>query len=396
MGLRVRRSGKLWSCSLRAEEERFGPPIRNCKHLLFNSGPYWEFINTIKALFFSVCLVPLIFDSYKWLSNQYSYIANILCPGHTPPFRTAVIINALWRLSLLLMVSALLISYRCRQCLQKFMIRPQFGAKRLLAFRQMRYNSLRGYNFFALCDSVQLIILLATILSLSGAILLLQTLGLHVVIGALSVILLFLSLFGRRIISFLSPFNYQLSWLFSKWVIHFFSFYLGAYGRSRQESELSTWRGLNLPLPKPISLRSLVSQAQASRDWLEQDCSHFLHPNNSDAVDVLLADALVWIDSNPTIEKTPELVVLIYLCISDLELPNIFANLTYGPQVAQRGLAAIFHEVANQKPLDSYNVNALASKLWLKIHIERSHVKANFHGSLEPGDSPFLIFNILY
>ena len=140
-----------------------------------------------------------------------------------------------------------------------------------------------------------------------------------------------------------------------------------------------------------------MPQALASRDWLEQDCSNFFHPNNIDAIDVLLADALVWIDSNPKINKTSELVVSIYLCISDLKSPNIFANLDYGPQVARRGLAAIFHEVANKQRLDDYNARALASKLWLKIHFERvphrsgaSHAEANMHGSLEPGDSTFL------
>ncbi len=114
-----------------------------------------------------------------------------------------------------------------------------------------------------------------------------------------------------------------------------------------------------------------MPQALASRDWLEQDCSNFFHPNNIDVIDVLLADALVWIDSNPTIEKTSELIASIYLCIWDLESPNVFAHLDYRLEVARRGLAAVFHEVANKQQLDNYNARALASKLWLDIHFER-------------------------
>jgi len=141
-----------------------------------------------------------------------------------------------------------------------------------------------------------------------------------------------------------------------------------------------------------------VPQALTSRDWLEQDCFNFFHRNNTDAIDLFLADALVWIDSNPTIKKTSELVVSVYLCISELELSDIFANLDYGPQVARRGLAAIFHKVANTQQVDNYNARALASKLWLKIHVERmphrsgvaSHPEANMHGRLEPSNPPFL------
>ncbi|KAF8348733.1 hypothetical protein F5887DRAFT_597958 [Amanita rubescens] len=150
--------------------------------------------------------------------------------------------------------------------------------------------------------------LTATILSLSGVMLFLQALvhpDLHIVICTSSVIVLFLSLFGRRGLSSSPPFNCQLSWPF--------------FRRFRQGSERSTCRGLSLPLFKPISLRTLVPQALASRDWLEQDCFNFSHPNNIGAIDVLLADALVWIDSNPKIKKTSELVVSIYLCLSDLE-----------------------------------------------------------------------------
>ncbi|KAF8348734.1 hypothetical protein F5887DRAFT_951685, partial [Amanita rubescens] len=340
--------------------------------------------------------------------NQNSYIVNMLCPDGHPPFlkyRTAVIINALWFSSLLLTGSTLMICCLCRRCLQEFMNRPQFDVKHLLAFRQMRYNSLRRCKFFAICDGIHLMIPLAVLLSFFGVIILFQALGhpdLHIVIIVLSIFVFFFlvialypffsSLFTRHGFYTFSPFNCQLSWLFFQWghSILLFLLRLVSYGRSKQGPERSTRQEFGLPPLEPISLRKLVPQALASGDWLEQDCSNFFHPNNVDAIDVLLVDALVWIDSNPTIEKTSELMASIYFCICDLESPNVFARLDYGPQVARRGLAAIFHEVANRQRSDNDDACALASMLWLENHVEKmphrsgltSHNETNIQGGL--------------
>jgi len=232
---------------------------------------------------------------------------------------------------------------------------------------------------------------------------------LHIVIVAFSMFLFYLlvmglypffsSLFARHGLYTFSPFNCQLSWLFFKWghSILVFLLRLASYGRSRQGPARLTCRGFSLPPLEPMPLQTLAPQALASRDWLEQDCSNFFHPNNIDAIDVLLADGLVWIDSNPTIEKTSELMVSIYLCIWDLESPNVFTHLDYGPQVAKRGLAAVFHEVANKQQLNNYNARALASKLWLENHVERMphrssvtlHGETNMQDRLPSGKSPF-------
>ncbi|KAF8348736.1 hypothetical protein F5887DRAFT_597971 [Amanita rubescens] len=106
------------------------------------------------ALCLSGFLVPVILDSYRMIFNHNSYIASMLCPEGHPPFlkyRTAVIINALWFSSLLLTGSTLMICCLCRRCLQEFMNRPQFDVKHLLAFRQMRYNSLRRHSAILIC-----------------------------------------------------------------------------------------------------------------------------------------------------------------------------------------------------------------------------------------------------
>ena len=293
---------------------------------------------------------------------------------------------------------------------------PQFDVKHLLAFRQMRYNSLRRCRIFAICDAVYFMILVAFLLSSLGAIILLQALGhpdLHIVIIAFSIVAFFFlvmvlypffsSLFLRHGLYMFSPFNCQLSWLFFKWGHSILSFLFRLASYARQGLERSTSRRRNLPPLEPISLQKLVPQALASRDWLEQDCSNFFHPNNADAIDVLLADALVWIDSNPTIEKTSELIASIYFCIWDLDSPKVFAYLDYGLQAARGGLAAIFHEVANKRQLDNWNARALVSRLWLEIYIDRmprgpgitSHGETNMQDRLPSGKLP-LTFDITF
>ena len=295
---------------------------------------------------------------------------------------------------------------------------PQFDVKHLLAFRQMRYNSLRRCRIFAICDAVYFITLVAFLLSSLGAIILLQALGhpdLHIVIIAFSIIAFFFlvmvlypffsSLFLRHGLYMFSPFNCQWSWLFFKGGHSILSFLLrlASYERSRQRPEHSTGWGFSLPPLEPVSLRTLVPQALASRDWLEQDCSNFFHPNITDAIDVLLADALIWIDSNPTIEKTSELIASIYFCIWDLNSPKVFAYLDYGLQAARGGLAAIFHEVANKRQLDNWNAYALVSKVWLEIYVDRmphgpgitSHGETNMQDRLPSGKLP-LTFHMTF
>ena len=117
-----------------------------------------------------------------------------------------------------------------------------------------------------------------------------------------------------------------------------------------------------------MPLEELAPQALTSRDWLEQDCSNFFH--NSEAIDIFLADALVWVDSNPTIEKNSNLVASIYYCICDLKSPGVFEHLEYGFEIALRGLAKIFHAVATRPQMDKYDSRAMASTLWLQKHVD--------------------------
>ena len=336
----------------------------------------------------------------------------MLCPdGHPPflPYRTAVIINALWISSLFLTGSTIWICCLCRRCFQEFMNLPQFDVKHLLAFRQMRYNSLRRCRIFAICDAVYLMILLAVLLSFLGATILLQALGhpdSHIVIIAFSFLVMvlypfFLSLFPRHGLYMFSPFNCRLSWLFFKWGHSILSFLLCLASYARQGPERSTSRRPNLPPLEP--LQKLVPRVLDSRDWLEQDCSNFFHPNNADTIDVLLADALVRIEKTPTIEKTSELITSIYFCIWDMDSPKFFAHLDYGLQVARGGLAAIFHEVANKRQLDNWNARALVSKLWLESHVDRMphrpgitlHGETNMQDRLPSGKLP-LTFDIAF
>ncbi len=70
------------------------------------------------------------------------------------------------------------------------MNRPQFDVNHLLAFRQMRYNSLRRCRIFAICDAVHLMLPLSVLLSFFGVIILFQALShpdLPIVIVAFSI-----------------------------------------------------------------------------------------------------------------------------------------------------------------------------------------------------------------
>ena len=112
-----------------------------------------------------------------------------------------------------------------------------------------------------------------------------------------------------------------------------------------------------------------MPQALTSRDWLEEDYSGFFHHDHAEAIDVLLADALVWVDSNPTIDKSSKLVASIYYCICDLKSPDLFSHLEYGLELAKDGLAGVFKTVATEKKLGKYNSRAIASTLWLQTHV---------------------------
>ena len=345
-------------------------------------------MNTQQALLISCCLATIIFDSFKWLFNSNgSFIANRLSPRSTGaflPYRTALIINALWFSSLILSVSTLLLSCVCHRSLEGFLGRPQFDAKHLLAFRQMRYNSMRRCRIFDICDAAHLMIPLAFVISFSGVIILSKSLqhpDLFVIVGALSAVLffflamglhpLFWSLFARHFISSFSPFNSPFSWLLFKLghSLLFRSLRLASHASVSRSPISPSYPGLSNPPLERISLAKLVPQALTSRDWLEEDCFHFFHPDHAEIIDVLLADALVWVESNPTIEKSSKLVASIYYCISDLKSPKVFSHLEYGLERAQEGLAGVFQTVAAQEQLGKYNSRTLASTLWLQMHV---------------------------
>lgn len=373
--------------------------------------------NTQQALLMSCCLATVIFDSYKWLSDDdSSFIASTLSPRSTSsflPHRTALIINALWFTSLVLSVSTILMSYVCQRSLEWFLGRPQFGAKHLLAFRQKRYNTMRRYRIFDICDGAHLMIPLAFLISFSGVILLIKSLNrpdLFVIVGALSVVLFFFlamglqpflwSLFARHFISSFSPLNSPISWLLFKFghSLVFRSLRLVSHASLNRSPACPSYPGLSNPPLKRISLEKLVPQAVVSRDWLEQDCSHFFHPDHAEAIDVLLADALVWAESNPTIEKSSKFVASIYFCICDLKSPNVFSHLEYGLELTHDGLAGVFQTVADKEKLDKYDSRTFASTLWLQKHVNSVSysqlavsllAESNMEQGLSSGTLPF-------
>ncbi|KAK2461317.1 hypothetical protein APHAL10511_006844 [Amanita phalloides] len=262
------------------------------------------------AMFFSSCLAMIVIDSYKWLTQEAAHSVIAHCLLAPPPnnefisFHMAVIINALWFSSLALTLSAFVASYACSYYLREFRNLPQFEAKHLLAFRQMRYRFL------------------------------------HV-------------LLSRR--------------------------------------DKVTWKPcprLSYTFRQHKSLRDTLQLALISGDWLEQDCSSFLDRNNADAIHVLLADALVWIDQKPTIEKSAKIIEAIFHCILDLDLCPVFEHVKDGlrlDEVARGGLAAVFYAIAKER-LNTNDARLLASKRWLeehaghlprylKVELARSHLK---------------------
>ncbi|KAF8622260.1 hypothetical protein AX15_007156, partial [Amanita polypyramis BW_CC] len=254
-----------------------------------------------QALFCAGSLATVILDSYKWLTDNptHSFIAKWISlafprdpthdhkaqgrfpatTGHFLPFRTASIINTLWFLSLILMCFVLLVCSLSLRCLREFRNFPQFEAKHLLAFRQMRYNGLRRCKVFAICNAVHLILPLAIALFFSGLILLLRILDQldsSVVSGAFGFIALyflytvfhplFCSLLKRdttssRFFLFMSP----SSWLLFKMGHHLISVTIKLVdprkGPKQTKSPISPHK------PEPY-LRDISRRALESEDWL--------------------------------------------------------------------------------------------------------------------------------
>ncbi|KAM6503659.1 hypothetical protein JOM56_000602 [Amanita muscaria] len=367
------------------------------KHRKENLDRYFQY-----GIILFTCNATVLWDSYKWVTKNtpYSYIFRF-CVGnltHQPPDNdgavfipnnAAVTIVALWAVSLVSISASLLMCHLSYQWLREFVNSPQFSYKNQLAFRQIRYDSLCRRGLFNICDIIPILLPLSVTLSTVGLVMFLSQLNhpdayvflgvscvlfVYYFIVALHPLYCFLKAPQNSLTSELSPFRSPSSWFFFKlgnWLIFIFmnlfnftSYWMQRNGR-RALLELHPSRRAILPQFRPPTRTKSI-------DWLEQDCSLFMQADNAQDVNTPLINALIWIDSNPTIEKTTKVVVSVYRCISDLHLPSIlprFMETCTGPASPLAGIIT----AASQEFIDVNDpaATAFVLKSWLELHVTR-------------------------